>query len=198
MTEPEHSEVEQRLESLRCLGVMDITHTFATTTEPAGFKATSTAFKAMATGTADFSLLMVYGGVGNGKSRCCEALVIEMYDRGCRVRRDQWSDIVRTMKSHFNGRGEMSYEQYFSELRSRKRLILDDVGSGSTLGAWEWGELEDIIDYRYERRLFTIVTTNLDIKQFPERILSRFRDKNRARLILNQAADQRPLQEASK
>ncbi len=149
----------------------------------------------MATGQANYWMLMVYGGVGNGKSHLCEATVIEMFDRGLRVKRDRWSDVVRTMKSHFNSRDRemIPYGEYFANLRSRARLIFDDVGSGSTLGSWEWGELEDIIDYRYERRLFTIVTTNMDIKSFPERILSRFRDRTKARLILNESVDHRPL-----
>ena len=181
------------------LGVTDISHSFANIKKPHGFAPVLEAFTAMADGSAPFSLLMVYGGTGNGKSLCCEAVVQAMYDRGLRVKRDRWSDIVRTMRSLFagNNRSEITYDQYFSSLRKRERLILDDVGSGSTMGAWEWGELEDIIDYRYERSLFTIVTTNLDIRQFPERILSRFRDKSRARLILNEAADQRPLKGAN-
>jgi len=174
------------------LGVMDLTHDFKTIKRVKGFIPALDACKAMAEGTADFQLLMVYGGVGNGKTRLCEAVVIEMFDQGKKVKRDRWSDVVRTMKSHFNNRGNISYEEYFASLRVRGRIIFDDVGSGSTLGSWEWGELEDIIDYRYERRLFTIVTTNLDIKSFPERILSRFRDRPRARLILNEAGDFRP------
>lgn len=187
--------VARREDVLQWLGVTNLDNTFENMRCPKGFKPTLESFKAIASGSADFSLLMVYGGVGNGKSMCCEATVIAMYDRRFLVKRDRWSDLVRIMKSHFNGRGLMSYEQYFSSLRGRDRLILDDVGSGSTLGAWEWGELEDIIDYRYERRLFTILTTNLDIKQFPERILSRFRDRSRSRLVFDEAEDQRPLLE---
>jgi DNA replication protein DnaC len=185
-------------ETLNYLGVTNINNTFDTMKTPRGYAPALDAFKSMAAGTAPYSLLMIYGVTGNGKSRGCEAVVIDMFSRGIRVKRDRWSDIVRTMKSLFNGnnRSEITYDQYFSSLRKRERLILDDVGSGSTLGTWEWGELEDIIDYRYEHQLFTIVTTNLDIKQFPERILSRFRDKSRARLVLNEAADQRPAQPA--
>jgi len=194
--DPELSPEESRIKTLILLGVSDINHTFDAIKRIKGFESTLAAFKAIANGKASYSLLMVYGGVGNGKTLCCEATVIEMFDRGIYVKRDRWSDIVRALKSHFNGRGTMSYEEYFHNLRSRTRLILDDVGSGSTLGSWEWGELEDIVDYRYERKLFTIITSNLDIKSFPERILSRFRDKSRARLILNEAVDQRPFQEA--
>lgn len=191
---PELTDEERRAKSLAWLGVTDITHTFESMKIPRGFAPVLDAFKEMAGGTALNSMLMVYGTTGNGKSRCCEATVIHMFDRGLKVKRDRWSDLIRTMKSHFNGRAEMSYEEYFRALRERSRLILDDVGSGSTLGSWEWGELEDIVDYRYERNLFTIVTTNLNIKQFPERILSRFRDGNKAKLVLNEAPDQRPLQ----
>lgn len=203
MTLENRTPEQERAERLTWLGVTDLRNTFNTMKIPHGYGPAMAAFKEMAAGTAPYSLLMVYGVTGNGKSRGCEALVISMYDRGIRVKRDRWSDIVRTLKSKFNGNGrhgdnETTYEQYFSGLRKRERLIFDDVGSGSTLGAWEWGELEDIIDYRYEHRLFTIVTTNLDIKQFPERILSRFRDKSRARLILNESADFRPLVKAAK
>jgi DNA replication protein DnaC len=181
-------------EKLMWRGVSDPGHTFETMKKVKGFENTLAAFKSIASKNREFNLLMVYGGVGNGKSRCCEAVVIELFNRGMFVSRQRWSDIVRRMKSLFGGRGDMPYEEYFDRLKRTPRLILDDVGSGSTLGPWEWGELEDIIDFRYERDLFTILTTNLDIKQFPERILSRFRDKSWARLILNEAADQRPMQ----
>jgi DNA replication protein DnaC len=191
---PEITEQERRIKTLTWLGVTNVNHNFQNMKHSKGFTPAMNAFKEMATGAALYSMLMVYGVTGNGKTMGCEAVVIAMYDRGLRVSRDRWSDLVRNMKSHFNGRGAVTYEEYFRGLRERSRLILDDVGSGSTLGSWEWGELEDIIDYRYERNLFTIVTTNLDIKQFPERILSRFRDKSKARMILNEAADQRPLQ----
>ncbi len=190
----EETPEERRARLLKWLGVTDMKNTFGNMRQPKGFEATYKAFKAMADGTADFSMLLNYGKTGTGKSMCCEAVVQAMFDRGLRVKRDRWSDLVRTMKSYFNGYGDTTYQGYFQNLRGRARLILDDVGSGSTLSSWEWGELEDIIDYRHELNLFTIVTTNLDITQFPERILSRFRDKVKARLILNEAADQRPLQ----
>lgn len=147
------------------------------------------AFQAVIEGK-QFYMLLVYGGTGNGKTMCCEATVIDMYDKGLRVKRDRWSDIVRHLKELMKTGG---YENYFNDFRSRQRIILDDVGSGSTGGSWEWGELEDIIDYRLEKGLFTIVTTNLDGRDIPPRILSRFKFKNKSRLILNEAPDQRGL-----
>jgi DNA replication protein DnaC len=182
-------------------GVSDLSHTFANMRLPKGFGPTLAAFKTMAAGTAP-PLLLVYGGTGNGKSRCCEALAIALYDKGVEsIRREKWSDIVRfTLKAAFHGNGHYgqlkpSYEDVFKLFRERRYLIIDDVGMGSTGGNWEWGELEDIVDFRWEHKLFTVITTNLDIKELPPRIVSRFRDKSRAVLVCNETADQRPMEE---
>lgn len=163
---------------------------------PKGFESTYKAFKELADG-APWYMLLVYGGTGNGKSKCCEALVIALDDRNIYAGRTRWSDRVRHLKSLMGGKhqtGEPDYETYFNQMRKSNILILDDVGSGSTGGAWEWGELEDIIDYRLEHKLMTVVTTNLDGKDIPPRIISRFKDTARARMVFNTAADQRPLE----
>ncbi len=178
-------------------GVTDLSHTFASMRVPRGFKPTLEAFKELAEGRAAWHMLMVYGPTGNGKSRCCEALVIALYNRGVRVVRQKWSDIIRfTLKAamHPHKPDAMSYEDTFKMLRERRYLIIDDVGMGSTGGNWEWGELEDLVDYRLEKRLTTVITSNLDLKEIPPRIVSRFRDASRCRLICNEAPDQRPLE----
>lgn len=177
--------------SLRLRGVTDIQNTFDKMRLPGGFIKTFSAFKEII-GGAKWFMLLVYGGTGNGKSMCCEAAVIELYRQGIRCRRERWSDIVRHLKELMKTGG---YEAYFKAFRARQYLIIDDVGSGSTLGPWEWGELEDIVDYRLEQKLFTIITTNLDGKQIPDRIISRFKDKAKARILFNEGADQRPLEE---
>ena len=177
-------------------GVTDLDNTFDKMRVPPGFSDTLAAFKALAEGKGK-PILMVYGPAGNGKSKCCEALVIALYSRGIRARREKWSDIIRfTLKATFNRKHPEegpSYEQAFRVLREKKYLIIDDIGMGSTGGNWEWGELEDIVDYRLEHKLFTVLTTNLDIKDMPPRIISRLRDKSRCTLIHNKSADQRPL-----
>lgn len=177
---------------LNWLGVTDLNNTFDKMRHPEGFDKTFNAFKDLAEGKANYYMLLVYGTTGNGKTKCCEATVIALYDRGIRCKRWRWSDIVRHLKELMKQRG---YEEYFNGLRNNRYLIIDDVGGGSTGGNWEWGELEDIVDYRLEHRLLTIITTNLDFKGIPERIISRFRDKRRARLVSNRAPDQRPLEE---
>ena len=176
-------------------GVTDLRNTFDKMRHPKGFEQTFNAFRDMAKGGTDWNMLMDYGGAGNGKTLCCEATVIALYDRGIRAKREKWSDIVRfTLKASFGNKQpeKPPYAEQFAKLRGKPYLIIDDVGMGSTGGNWEWGELEDIVDYRLENGLFTIITTNLDLKGIPPRIVSRFRD-SRCRLICNEAPDQRPL-----
>lgn len=183
------SKEERRAEWLLCyLGVTDLDNTFANMRHPEGFEQTFKAFTLMANGTTWY-MLLVYGRTGNGKSLCCEALVIHLFDKGIRVKRERWSDIVRHLKELMKTGG---YEDYITKLRGRDYLILDDVGGGSTLGNWEWGELEDIVDFRLEQGLFTVITTNADEKDIPERVISRFKDRTRARIVYNKAEDYRP------
>ena len=187
---PERTEAERRELCLKALGVTDLNNTFEKMRQPKGFERTYKAFRLMAAGKATWHMLLVYGKTGTGKSMCCEAAVIELFDKGVRVKRWRWSDVVRHLKSLM---GTPEYESFFNELRAKPRLIIDDVGSGSTLGTWEWGELEDIVDYRLENNLMTIITTNLDRQAIPDRIISRFKDKKKSRMIFNEAEDQRPL-----
>lgn len=179
-------------------GVTNLNHTFDTMRRVKGFENVVQRFTELATLKVTWYMLLVFGGSGNGKSRCCEAFVMELYDKGIKARRDRWADIIRfTLKEAMNNHkpDALTYGQVFRKLQERPVLIIDDVGMGSTGGTWEWGELEDIVDYRLEHKLLTIITTNLDQKDIPPRIISRFTDPARCKLVHNKAADQRPFEE---
>ena len=65
-------------------------------------------------------------------------------------------------------------------------------GSGS---AWEYGQLEEIINHRSHENLFTILTTNRDLTELPERVVSRFQDPDIGRVVLNSGKDYRRIKE---
>lgn len=153
-------------------------------------------FEELAAGP-DWYMLLCYGGVGNGKTHLCEALANKL---GCCV--VQWMTLIRQFKQAMHGEYKDGYDFLFNNIQKGRRLILDDVGMGGTGSAWEWGELEEIINYRYEHGLLTVVTTNLDIRSdernekmpfIPPRIVSRFSDALTSRKVLNSASDYRPL-----
>ena len=157
-----------------------------------GVEESLTAFKELASGNATWSMLLCYGSDGCGKTHLCEALSIEMAKREVLCRVNEWAEVVRDLKRRMHSEVTDDYDMQFRSFQKRDYLMLDDVGMGSTGSSWEWGELEEIINYRYREGLFTVVTTNLDIKDVPRRIVSRFTDAVQSRLVLNSGGNYRP------
>ena len=176
----------------RALGLSSLEHTFENFKKVTGTGEALTAFRAMVS-DGHKPMLLCYGGVGNGKTHLCEALSIELYKNGIRCPVSIWSDIMRMFKKgmHRGDPDSPSYDYLFEQFRRRERLILDDVGMGSTGSEWEWGELEDIINYRYRERLFTVLATNKDLDELPDRVVSRFSDPEVGVIVLNKGKDYR-------
>jgi DNA replication protein DnaC len=150
------------------------------------------AFKALAAGKTTWKLLMDYGKAGCGKSHLCEAVSIELLRQGYRARVWEWSEVIRNLKKAMR-QNNGAYDRLFEGYQRAQRLIIDDVGMGGSDSSWSFGELEDIIQYRYKNNLFTIMTTNLDLNSIPDRIVSRFRDAIKSRCVLNEGPDYRPM-----
>lgn len=152
-------------------------------------KATYEAFKSMANPDAP-PLLLVHGDVGNGKSHLAHALSNALYCKGIYVKVLYWSDIVNLWQQSFND-PELNFYKLFDRFRKAERLILDDVGMGTTGSNWEWGRLEDVTRYRYDEMLFTVMITNKTLDEMPPRIVSRFADPQVGRVVMNAGGDYR-------
>ena len=146
-------------------------------------------------------MLLCYGSDGCGKTYLCEALSIEFAKRNIVCPVNEWCEVIRDFKRRMHSETQGDYDAMFESFRRAPRLIIDDVGMGSTGSSWEWGELEEIINYRYREGLMTVVTTNLNIEPnpkdynqpyVPRRIVSRFTDAVKSRLVLNSAGNYRP------
>ena len=136
-------------------------------------------------------MLLVYGGVGNGKTHLLEASAIELYKQGkfCRVM--NFPKMLSTLRSAINN-PDMNYNEILNNYTYGERLIIDDVGAGEGDAKFCDKILEVIVCARYGRGLFTMVSTNRDIETLPERVLSRFKDKSTSYLVFNKAEDYRP------
>jgi len=170
------------------MGVSSLDNTFEALKPWPGTEKALAAFKALALGESEWHMLLCYGGVGNGKTHFCEATALALYKRGLFCRVLTMDRMMGTLKECIGSDRYISFEELLSNYSSGP-LILDDVEGTE----WEFEQLEKIIRMRYRENLFTILTTNLDLKELPERIVSRFRDPEKGRLILNQGKDFRPL-----
>lgn len=188
MLEPELTLEEKREELRKSLGVESLDNTFEVLKPWPGTEKAVAAFKALASGKTKWKMLLCYGGVGNGKTHFCEATALTLYKRGLFCRVLTMDRMMGALKECIGPDRQNSLEELLRHYCQADRLILDDVAGTD----WEFEQLEKIVRLRYRENLFTILTTNLDLQDLPERIVSRFRDPEKGRLILNQGADYRP------
>lgn len=136
-------------------------------------------------------IAMIMGGVGNGKTHLLHAAAIELYKKGKFVRVLLYADILNFLKKSMNSK-ELNYNDILDNYCYAERLIIDDVGAGGTDTEYSDNILEHIIVSRYEASLLTVMSTNRQLKDLPERVVSRLKDKTRCYLVVNKANDYRP------
>lgn len=196
----------------RSLGVSSLDSTFANFKVVRGTENAYRAAKLIAGMETEWKLLMIYGTWGCGKTHLLEAIALTIWDSGDTVKIQTFPDFVAGLKDTFDRSREpdpkgLTFNDKMDSLCKRPYLLLDDVGAAGSFTPWSLEQLERIILARYRENLFTVITTNLDIKYnpnypdrpiIPEFVISRFSDSERSRTVLNGAPDYRPKKEAKK
>ena len=190
---PPICDYEQPLTLAQRINVSDLGHTFASFTPVPGVAACVKALAELAEGISPVPFVVCFGGAGNGKTHLLEALVIRLNERGLWCRYNTWAGLIGLLKRHLAKDSIPTYDATLTEICRAPRFVIDDVGMGATDTAWEMSQLETIIDYRYRYKLLTALTTNLDAKQLPPRVLSRLMDESVCMMCLNKGTDYRRL-----
>ena len=84
-------------------------------------------------------------------------------------------DFLDHLRFTFSPESRVSYDQLFEEVKNALLLILDDFGEQSTT-PWAQEKLYQVINYRYNARLATVITTRLALDEIDDPISSRFID----------------------
>jgi len=79
------------------------------------------------------------------------------------------------LRSTFSPESKVSYDQLFESVKMTPLLILDDFGEHST-SPWAQEKLYQVINYRYNARLATVITTRLALQEMEGPIASRLAD----------------------
>src|SRR6185437_12505972 len=86
----------------------------------------------------------------------------------------------------------IQYDEMFEGVRTTHLLVLDDLGTESAT-PWAQEKLYQIINYRYNYQMPTVVTTNRRMEQIDDRIQSRLRDQALCKVVEIGAGDYRTL-----
>ncbi len=123
--------------------------------------------------------LVLRGGTGCGKTHLAAAIAHRLLERGVAALFIPVPDLLDELRAAFHPEAEVSYEERFWQLREAPVLILDDLGAQQST-PWAQEKLFQLLDWRYNARLPTVITTNLSLEAFEPRLRSRLQD---ARLV---------------
>ncbi len=84
-------------------------------------------------------------------------------------------DFLDHLRSTFSPESKISYDQFFESVKNTPLLILDDFGKQTTT-PWAKEKLYQVINYRYNAQLPTVITTNCSTDELDSPIASRFID----------------------
>ena len=135
--------------------------------------------------------LVLSGGYGVGKTHLAAAIAHERLASGQSVFFSIVPDLLDHLRAAFAPSSEMHYDELFDKVREAGLLVLDDLGAENAT-AWATEKLFQIINYRYNYRMPTVITTNHRLlSHMDERIRSRLSDRSFVRQVAIESTDYR-------
>lgn len=132
--------------------------------------------------------LILKGGYGCGKTHLGAAIANSRLAAGRPVLFVNTPDLLDHLRATFNPESTVSYDERFDQVRNSPLLILDDLGTQSN-SEWAQEKLYQILNFRYNAKLPTVITTNLDLESIEIRMRSRMVDPSLSQIIHIAAPD---------
>jgi DNA replication protein DnaC len=119
--------------------------------------------------------LVFLGGYGTGKTHLAAAIGNYRTSNGYQTLFVYVPDLLDHLRATFNPNSTVRFDKRFEEVRTAPLLILDSLESQS-MSAWVKEKLYQIINFRYNAQLPTIITSAEDINAMDARLRSRLID----------------------
>ncbi|HLY31043.1 MAG TPA: ATP-binding protein, partial [Ktedonobacterales bacterium] len=135
--------------------------------------------------------LIFSGGYGVGKTHLAAAIANLQLAKGAHVFFSIVPDLLDHLRAAFAPSSESPFDEMFDRVREAGLLVLDDLGAENST-AWATEKLFQLINYRYNFRMPTVITTNHRLlSHIDERIRSRLSDLSLVRQVVIEAPDYR-------
>jgi DNA replication protein DnaC len=132
--------------------------------------------------------LVLLGGYGCGKTHLAAAIANQQIALGRTALFVVVPDLLDHLRATYNPHSPVAYDERFNQVRNAPLLILDDLGTQSST-EWAQEKLFQIFNYRYNARLPTVATSNLDLEAIDIRIRSRLTDPDLVQICTILASD---------
>jgi DNA replication protein DnaC len=119
--------------------------------------------------------LTLRGPYGCGKTHLAAAIAHEVLAHDVPVLFVVVPDLLDHLRATFRPDSEASYDERFELVRTAALLVLDDVGTESGT-AWTREKLYQLVNHRYNERMPTVFTSNVQLDALDGRIVSRMHD----------------------
>ena len=120
--------------------------------------------------------LVLLGSVGGGKTHLAAAIANHWEAMGFPSLFVMVPDLLDHLRAAFNPASPVSYDRLFEEIRSSNLLVLDDLGAQNAT-PWAREKLFQLLNYRYNAELATVITTYIKLEEIEPRIQTRLMDK---------------------
>lgn len=119
--------------------------------------------------------LVFLGANGCGKTHLAAAIASYRYQAHQQAIFVVVPELLDHLRSAFSPQSRLSYDRLFEKVKSAPLLILDDFGEQETT-PWAQEKLYQLINYRYNSRLPTVITSSRSLDEIESRISSRLSD----------------------
>ena len=126
--------------------------------------------------------MLMRGTHGCGKTHLAAAIANYRVERGLPVLFEVVPDLLDRLRASYAPRSPVSYDEHLELLRTVEVLILDDLGTQNAT-PWAVEKLYQLLNYRYNAKLPTVITTNQTIGEMDPRLASRLGDRQLVQMI---------------
>ena len=119
--------------------------------------------------------IVLQGLNGCGKTHLAAAIGNYQLQQGNPVFFKVVPDLLDHLRATFGPDSKVTYDELFEKVRTAPLLILDDFGEQATT-PWAQEKLYQVINYRYNARLPTVITSCFSLEEIETRISSRLVD----------------------